>query len=213
MASSLHFWRRVRRFFITTFLGGLVVILPIGLFIIGVNFLVRTVSRLVIPIKNLMDLPEGWASWLVDLVAVSAVVTTFFLIGLLVRTNTGKKLWANIDRYLLSQLPVYPTLRDTVQQFLGNQDKLPFSEVVSVDVFGNQTRMIGFISDQIGEENYSIFVPTGPNPTNGFVFCVHEQQIQRLEIRPEDAMRVVVGVGTGAGALFGLDSIKAIPKV
>ena len=93
-------------------------------------------------------------------------------------------------------------LRDTVQQFLGNTDKMPFKEVVEVDVFNSGTKMIGFVSDKFSDGRYSIFVPTGPNPTNGFIFLVEESQLVFSNIRPEEAMRVVVGVGTGASTLF-----------
>ena len=62
--------------------------------------------------------------------------------------------------------------------------------------------MIGFLSDQMEDGRYSVFVPTGPNPTNGFIFLVDKNQLTLTEIRPEEAMRIVVGVGTGASEFF-----------
>ena len=79
---------------------------------------------------------------------------------------------------------------------------MPFSEVVEVDIFNNGTRMIGFISDEMSDGRYSVFVPTGPNPTNGFIFLVDKAQLHFVDVAPEEAMRTVVGVGTGAKEHF-----------
>lgn len=193
---------RIRRFLITTIVGGLVVVLPIALLIVLIRWVINIVVQIINPIANLINLPDAWAGWLVDLTALAMVLATFFLIGLIVQTNIGKQSLGIIEKQVLAQLPFYTTLRDTVQQFLGNRDKMPFSEVVSVDVFNNSTRMIGFISEEMEDGRLTIFVPTGPNPTNGFIFCVQPDQITRLDVRPDEAMRVVVGVGTGATVLF-----------
>ena len=195
---------RIRGYILTTILGGIVVILPITLSYIAIRFLWNQTQNFTGPVKKLIDVTtdDSWASWVVDLTAVGIMLSAFFLLGLFVETNFGKEFWNNLDKHLLSKLPLYTVLRDTVRQFLGNTDKMPFSEVVEVDVYNNGTRMIGFVSDRLQDGRYSIFVPTGPNPTNGFIFLVEPHQVEFSKVKPEEAMRIVVGVGTGAGELF-----------
>ncbi|HKK74267.1 MAG TPA: DUF502 domain-containing protein [Saprospiraceae bacterium] len=205
------FGKRLRRFFMTTVVGGLVVVLPITLLVIVVRWIIVFIVQTISPIKQLIQLPEELADWVLDLTAFGIVLGAFFLIGLIVQTNLGKQSIALIENQLLAQLPFYTTLRDTVQQFLGNRETMPFSQVVSVDVFGNTTRMIGFISEEMDDGRLTIFVPTGPNPTNGFIFCVSKEQVTRLDVRPDEAMRVVVGVGTGASNLFPIKKELAEP--
>lgn len=200
--SKVSFAKRLRRFFWTTIVGGLVVVLPITLLIVVVRWIIVFIVQTISPIKQLIELPDELADWMLDLTAFGIVLGAFFVIGLVIQTNLGKQSVAIIENQLLAQLPFYTTLRDTVQQFLGNREKMPFSQVVSVDVFSNNTRMIGFISEELDDGRLTVFVPTGPNPTNGFIFCVNEDQVTRLNVRPDEAMRVVVGVGTGAGSLF-----------
>ena len=96
---------------------------------------------------------------------------------------------------------MYGTIKETVQQFTGAK-RMPFSQVVLVDVFSNETRMLGFVTDEHGGDRYTIFVPTGPNPTNGFIFNVSKEQLEFLDIKPDEAMRTIIGVGTGASTLF-----------
>ena len=196
-----NFPARIRRFIITTFIGGLLIVLPITVFVLIVNFVVNFIVRLLTPVKELLNFQTINVDWLVDLIAFGIVIGAFFLIGLVVSTNIGRRFFQYFERTFLSQLPFYSTIRDTVQQIFGAKRML-FSEVVSVDVFSNDTRMIGFITDELEGDCFSVFVPTGPNPTNGFIFILQRRQIEWLKVKPDVAIRTVIGVGAGASALF-----------
>ncbi len=195
------FIRRLRNFFYTTVIGGMLVVLPITIFAFLINFLFQTLTRLLEPIRNLIEIPLVKAEWLISLIALASVVLLFFVIGLIVQTSFGQKFIRSLEERFLGPLPFYNVIRETIQQFFG-KNKMPFSEVVAVDVFSNGTRMIGFISDSLEDDRYAIFVPTGPNPTNGFIFIVEKDQLEHLNVRPEDAMRTIIGVGTGSSDLF-----------
>ena len=200
-----YFMARVRRFVVTTFVGGFLVVLPVTIFIIIVGMVVNFIVNLLTPIKSILGMEDASAQGLVNLLAFAIVMVLFFFIGLFVSTDEGREFFNYIEAKFLMQLPLYASIRETTQQFLGRK-KMPFQEVVSVDVFGNSTRMIGFITDEAAEgELLTVFVPTGPNPTNGFIFCVREEQVQRLKVKTDQAMRMVIGVGTGAGKLFTQD--------
>lgn len=196
------FLRRLQKFFTTTVIGGIFVLLPIGLLLWLIQFFFKTVSKIVAPITKLFNFEQGVHQWVVDLVAFSLVIALFFFIGLFVRTNFGKELFTYIENNWLRRLPFYSTLRDAIQSF-STGNKAPFKQVVLVDVYGNDTRMTGFVTDRQEAGGYvTLFVPTGPNPTNGFIFHVKEHQIEYLDIKPEDAMRTIIGVGVGSSVLF-----------
>ena len=197
------FLRRLKNFFFTTVLGGIVVVLPISLLFVLIRFFFNFTTNFLKPFQKLLDFPEHIGDGLVNLISLTAIIILFFIIGLVVRTELGSKLVRRVERWL-AQLPFYTILRDTVQQFFGNK-KMPFSQVVMVDVFGNDTRMAGFLTAEIGDGWFTIFVPTGPNPTNGFIFHVKEHQIEYLKVKPEEAMRTIIGVGTGSEILFRAD--------
>lgn len=195
------FIKQIQRFIIASIVGGIVLILPISLVYFSIRFIWLQAQKITRPIKNLIEIDDNVAAWVVDIAALGAILIAFFLLGVFVQTKAGKEFWNYIDRWL-DKIPLYSVIRDTISQFFGKSDKMPFSEVVEVDVFNTGTSMIGFLSDQMEDGRYSVFVPTGPNPTNGFIFLVEKNQITLTEIRPEEAMRIVVGVGTGASDLF-----------
>lgn len=202
------FGRRLRNFFKTTVIGGMLVVLPITVFAFLINFLFQTITNLLEPIRNLIDIPFIKAEWLINLIALGSVIAAFFVIGLIVQTSFGQKFIRSLEERFLGPLPFYNIIRETIQQFFG-KNKMPFSEVVSVDVYGNDTRMIGFISDVLDKNRFAIFVPTGPNPTNGFIFIVTGDQLEHLNVRPEEAMRTIIGVGTGSSELLNKIARKA----
>jgi uncharacterized membrane protein len=201
--SSFNVFGKIKQFVNTTLLGGLTVVLPFTLLIVVIRFLFNLILSLITPIKNLLPFSDGVKGWLIDISALGGIILIFFLIGLVVRTSLGKELWNYFEKKFLLHLPFYSILRDTVQQFFG-QGKVPFSKVVAVDVFNTGTKMIGFISAETNEGGgmYSVFVPTGPNPTNGFIFLMEKEQVTFLDIKSEEAMRMIIGVGTGSEKLL-----------
>ena len=193
--------KRLRHFFLTTILGGVVVMLPIALLIVLVRFIWNFISNLLSPMRNLIDLPEVTATWVIDLISLGIVLTIFFFVGLFIRTRIGKDFFKNFERIWLEPIPFYKLIRDTIQQLFGGK-KMPFSQVVLVKVFSSDTLMTGFVTEESRGAYITVFVPTGPNPTNGFIFHVKKEQLIYVDTKPEDAMRTVIGVGTGSSILF-----------
>ncbi len=194
--------RRLQKFFTTTVIGGVFVLLPLALLFWIVQFFFRTVTQIVEPITKIFNFPPNIDAWVVDLLAFGLVIALFFFIGLFVRTTFGKRLFTFIEDNWLRRLPIYGTLRDAISSFRG-RDKAPFKQVVLVDVFRNETRMTGFITDEDTSVDFvTVFVPTGPNPTNGFIFHVKKEQLEYVNVKPEEAMRTIIGVGVGSGILF-----------
>ena len=204
----LGIFTRLRRFFLTTFIGGLVVILPLTLFFFLVRMLVNFMTGMVSPVRALIPFSEELPGWFLDILALSIVLTLFFALGLVVRTSTGSKMVTRFEQRWLMSLPFYNVLRETVRQFLDRK-KVPFSQVVLVDPFGSGTLMTGFVTDdELGNGYVTVFVPTGPNPTNGFVFHLKKEDVQYVDTRPEEAMRSIISVGAGSSSLFNLRKAK-----
>ncbi len=199
MAKS--FIKRANRFLITTILGGVTVLLPFTLFVLLLKMIFDFIRRIINPLASFLSFGKITNELLIDLIVIGLIIAFCFFIGIFVRTRFGRGIFTSIEETWLNKLPLYPTIKETVQQFSGAK-KIPFSQVVMADVFGNKTRMIGFVSDEHENGDFTIFVPTGPNPTNGFIFHVSREQIEFLDIKPDEAMRTVIAVGVGARKLF-----------
>ncbi len=192
---------RLKRFFITTLIGGVVVLLPITILVIVINFLIGLISNWLKPLSELLAGTIKLNHFFLDLIALVIVILFCFLVGLFIRTQIGKTSFAYIESTFLNLIPFYSTVKDIVQQFTGNK-KTPFKQVVMADVFNSGALMTGFVTDDHENGMYTIFVPTAPNPTNGFVFHVHKDQIRFIKKDAQEAMRSVIGMGAGSAKLF-----------
>ena len=203
--------RRAQRFVVTTILGGLVVVLPLSL----LGFLIRLLFNLIIgviqPLSSLLGFSDHVNEWLINLLVLAIILVLFFIIGLAVRTEIGQRLFQNMEEQWLKPLPFYTILRETVQQ-LFSKDKMPFSKVALVDPFGSGTLMTGFITDELPNGFFTVFVPTAPNPTNGFIFHIPPDRITFVDTGTEDALRSVISLGIGSGKLFQTKASTAPPS-
>jgi len=192
-------WINIRKFLLTTLLGGVVVLLPITIFIVLVKLVVEIVTRTIQPVAKLFsgaELPEVLA----NVFAVAIIVGFCFSVGLFVRTRFGSAIVKYINKQFLEKLPFYSTIQKTISQLLGQGNSV-FSKVVIVEAM--DTKMTGFITSESSTGIYTIFVPTAPNPTNGFIFHVEKDKLTFLEdVKPEDALRTAIGLGTGSNMFF-----------
>ena len=205
---------RVRKFVRTSLLGGLVVLLPIGVLLIVFDWIfdaIRGVLRPVItPYKNSLigtGLPGLRVSWIADALAtVSAlalIVALCFFVGVIVRTAVGRWFHNKIEDYVLKLAPGYNLVKETVLQFFGDKPS-PFRSVAFVRLFGGEspTMVTAFITERHANGWFTVFVPTGPNPTSGQIFHVPGELVTELRQPVEDVMRSVISCGAGSDKLM-----------
>lgn len=200
--------RRAQRFVVTTILGGLVVVLPLTLFVFIIRVLFDFIIGVIHPISSLFGFSDHVNEWLINLLVLAIILVLFFLIGLAVRTEMGQRLFQNLEEQWLKPLPFYTIIRETVQQ-LFSKDKMPFSKVVLVDPFNSGMLMTGFITDELPNGFFTVFVPTAPNPTNGFIFHIPPERVTLVDSGTEDAMRSVISLGIGSSRLFRAEAVAA----
>jgi len=119
----------------------------------------------------------------------------------LVRTRLGNWLYSVLDSKLLQKAPGYSLVKEIVSQFLGGK-KSPFSTVALVQIFGNETLVSGFVTDEHEDGTSTVFVPTGPNPTSGNIYHLPKDRVHPIDVSVEDAMRSIISCGAGSSMLI-----------
>ena len=61
--------------------------------------------------------------------------------------------------------------------------------------FVSKTQTGGEIENKVGQRILSIFVPTTPNPTSGFLIFVPENDVIKLNMSVEDGIKYVISCG------------------
>ncbi len=192
-----QYYQKLRNFVKTSLLGGLSVIFPGALLLIVFNWLFQWVVSLIEPLTRIIAAKSNLQEILVNLFVISAIVAACFFIGIVVKTQAGSFLHAKAEGLLGRFIPGYRLTTQTFQQLFGERSST-YSAVALVKPFGNETMMTAFITDEHPDGYYSVFVPTGPNPTSGNIFHLPASCVSRLDLPVEEVMKSVIGCGAGS---------------
>ena len=151
--------------------------------------------------------------WYWSLVALLLAVFLIGLVGGMARYYIGKKMIQLVD-HLLLQVPflnrIYSTVKQVKEAF-ASSGKSSFKQVVLIEFPHPGLYSLGFITgDQhpevqakTGEKVVSVFVPTTPNPTSGFLVLVTEDKLIKLEMPVAEAIKLIISLGAVTPGLPG----------
>lgn len=197
--------RSIRNAFIT----GIVVILPLGVTFIVINFLLERLGQ---PASNLFfwfldsDLRSTpGINFALETISVVVVFILITLLGYGSRFVLGRILLGWLEQ-LLNTVPLINTVYRTAKQIVdtfGQQKKAVFQEVVLLEYPRKGSYVIGFLTSNAkgepqevtGETIANVFVPTTPNPTSGFLLMIPENDITRLKMSIADGMKLIISGG------------------
>jgi uncharacterized membrane protein len=73
--------------------------------------------------------------------------------------------------------------------------------VALVRLFGNETLVSAFVTETHPDGSYTVFMPTGPNPTSGNIYHVPGENVFPVDVSVEDTMRSIISCGAGSSTL------------
>lgn len=199
--------QRIVFFIRKALLGGLTILLPISIIVVLFRWIYEIVTGFISPITLLFirtfDLPRFLADWLVLLF----FLLFCFLVGVVVATRLGGWAWQHWENRIMARLPGYRTVRELIVQLMGNSDDSPLrrGEVARVWLYGRDVdvSVTALITSSHPDGKLTVFVPTGPNPTSGFIYHVDEVLVERRpDIGVDQMMKTVIACGLGASQLF-----------
>lgn len=192
---------KLKEFTKTTLLGGLVVILPIALLLFIFKWIFGIVTNIIQPMTNLVMITSPLHEMVADIIVIVVILLVCFLVGIFVRTRLGTLIYHSLEERVLKAAPGYSLIKETVIQFLGKK-KTPFSSVALARIFANETLVSAFITDHHADGSYTVFVPTGPNPTSGNIFHLKPEYVYPVDVPVEEAMRSIISCGAGSTKLI-----------
>jgi uncharacterized membrane protein len=187
------------------FFSGLIVIAPLAATWIVFSWLVHQIGGSFRPYLFPFVPDEGRLDVLWDILAACIVVSLITAIGYTSRYVFGRYFGSVAERFMES-IPgvgaVYHSVKQIVDTF-NAKDRHSFSKVVLVEFPRKGAYTIGFITSlEKGEvqartsaDLVSVFVPTTPNPTGGYVIFVPRNELVELEMSTGDGMKLIISGG------------------
>jgi len=192
---------KFKEFVKSTILGGLLVVLPLAIFFFALIWIFGLVRNAISPLTNIVMQNSPLQGIVADILVVILLTIVCFSVGAMVRTKLGKWIYLLVESNVFLRIPGYSLIKETISQFIGNK-KSPFSSVALVQIFGNETLVSAFITDEHKDGTHTVFVPTGPNPTSGNIYHLPKNRVHLVDVSVEDAMRSIISCGAGSSALI-----------
>ena len=191
--------RRLRGHFRAHLTGGLLLIIPLAITYAVLAFAWGTIQGLMDPLVD--QVPGPVSGWGLDIAAVLVLIVLIYLVGLIGRTLVGGRLlraWESaLDRIPIVR-PIYRIARQSTQVFAGGAD-LRSSKVVLLEYPRPGVLSLGLVTSHYiaedGQTLLTVYIPTIPNPTSGFLAIVKKDQVIETELTFEDAMKIVISAG------------------
>lgn len=184
--------------------------LPITILGFFFKWLFRLVTDLIQPLTDYASRLYPFPEIVADILVILIILLSCFFIGVVVSTKLGNFLHQTFDDWLQKLAPGYRMVKEVVVQLLGSSENSPFRNgmVARVKIFGmdSPTEVTALVVDRSDPDIFTVFVPTGPNPTSGNIFHVNKEQVVLYpNVKLDSTMRTVIACGAGSGELFKAD--------
>jgi len=187
------------------FLAGILITAPVSLTIyiawLFINWVDETVLPLVPPEYN----PENYLPFSIPGIGLIIALIVLTLIGAVTAGIFGR-LTRQLIESILNRLPIirsiYSAIKQIIETVLANQSAA-FRDCVLVEFPRPGAWSLGFVTgttpsevkNAVGDDPLTIFVPTTPNPTSGYLIFVPRKDVRYLEMSVEDGIKLVVSGG------------------
>ena len=173
-----------REFVMSTLVGGVLIVVPAYLAVLLLLKGMKSVAGLIRPFAAL--LPE-WvpAESFFSLVLVLIIC---FLVGVAVRTQTGRAVRERLEIMLFGKLPGYALIRSLTQRLAGDSDEKAWTPAM-VEI--EDALVPAFIIEVLDDGRYTVFVPSVPTPLAGAVYVLSPARVHILDVPFTQAVQSV----------------------
>ena len=205
-------FRRLVQHLQRTLGAGILVILPIGITVLVLKFFFNLLDPVLEPLVKLLPGEPVTGTGMFGLVFL------VYVLGLFAALVIGRRL-IGFGHKVMEVIPVVKGIYGTTRMAIavlshGNgrnsnseaSDIHQYAGVVLIDFPRTGVKSIGLITssmlDTDGEEVLSVYIPTTPIPSSGFLVIVPASDVTQTEMTVEDALRVVISGGIRLDHVF-----------
>jgi len=190
-------WKHIR----TKAVAGILLILPVGITVLVLQFFFRTVDGIFAqPVAQVLS------HLLQREVTIPGLGFLFFLVLIyvagIIATNVVGRGFAYLTDRLFTLIPLAKSVYSASKQLtaaLAPERRESFRQTVFVEFPKAGSYTIGFatneFTDSQGKTFVSVFLPTTPNPTSGYMLLIPKEKVIPSSLNIEEAIRSVISGG------------------
>ncbi|MBN1550959.1 DUF502 domain-containing protein [bacterium] len=191
----------------TNLVRGIAVLFPVYLTYLMIPFLIAFFSKPLTPafkqifLRLQIDAPQPVIDTIVILSSLLVTMLLLFFTGMIAQRVIGRKTVDFLER-MLNKLPIVRTIYKAfreITKIMTGESVQAYEKVVYINLPDGMGKVLGFITGTIKVENnemlHTVFVPTAPNITSGFLLLMKPEQLRSAQISPEEGIRLVLSAG------------------
>lgn len=185
--------------FATRMASGIFALIPIIVTFMVLRFLFNASAGILLPI---IDSAVGaWPPVARAALAIGILLVAVYVLGEITARAVGRKALSLVEDVVL-RLPfvkvVYSVSKQVASAFQGSRARA-FKSVVYLDFPYRGVKAVGFVTSSFqkpdGTAWSTVFVPTTPNPTTGFLQLVPTSDLERTDMTVEEGIKVIMSLG------------------
>src|SRR5262245_20139072 len=186
--------KTITTFVKVTLVGGMLIVLPLWVSLLLLLKAIKGVLAVLQPIAKLV--PQRFVHH--DVVALCLLILICFGIGLLIRTEFGKRIGDWLEQHLLGRLPGFSIIRGMIGQFAGKEDEQSFQPAL-VEI--EEALVPAFIIEKHVDGQFTVFVSSSPTPMAGAIYILQPERVHPVDVPLRKAMVCVTKWGAGAAEM------------
>ncbi len=180
-----------REFITSTVVGGLFIVVPAYLAVLLLLKGMKSVGGLVRPVAALVP------DWLPaeNLLSLALLLALCFLVGIAVRTPSGRAVRERMEVVFFERLPGYGLLRSLTQRMAGDSEESTWQPALAEI---EDALVPAFIIEELDDGRLTVFVPSVPTPLAGAVYVLRRERVHIIDIPFTQAIRSISRWGSGS---------------
>lgn len=200
-ARKIGLMARLRNYFFT----GLVVAAPIGLTLYITRWFIELVDTWFVPLIPQAYRPDVYMPFDIPGLGLIIAIILLTLLGAFTANFFGRAV-LNFAERLVDRMPVVRSIYGAIKQIFETvmtQSTTSFREVGLIEYPRKGIYTIVFVTSQskalvgarYGLDLISVFLPTTPNPTSGFLLYVPREDVRILDMTIEEGAKLIISAG------------------
>jgi uncharacterized membrane protein len=186
--------KRVSEFLVSSFVGGLVIVVPIYLSVLLLLKAMKAAAGLVQPLAKLLPkwFPAG------PVLSLLLIVIVCFLIGAAVRTPAGRAARQRLEKSLFERIPGYALFRSLTQQLAGSREEHVWKPALAEI---EEALVPAFIIEEFADGRFTVFVPAAPTPFSGSIYVLTPERVHPVDVPFTHMIKSLSRWGSGSKEL------------
>ena len=178
------------------FIIGLKIIIPLALTLFVLIWVLGKIDNILQPIFT------NYIGRRIPGIGLITLVILVFIVAIIMSTRPGRWISYEFERLIL-HIPLLRSLYNAIKQifesFTTQAEGASFLYVVFIEFPKEGMKTVGLVTNRFtsdsGEELLHVFIPTAPNPTNGFLEIVKATDVTPTNMSIDDALKMVMSAG------------------